>query len=85
MQGRVFSVVGSFASAMAPIGMAIAGPVADAIGVHGWFVLAGASCIAMAAVGRMSPAVMSLGDERRSADGVQASPAPVAEAGVGAG
>lgn len=68
MQGRVFSVVGSFCSAMAPIGMAIAGPVADLIGVHGWFVLAGGACITMATLGRMSPAVMSLGDGKCAQD-----------------
>jgi len=84
MQGRVFSVVGSACSAMAPVGMAIAGPVADRIGVHGWFLLAGVSCIAMAAVGRVSPAVMSLGDVRRPSDGIQVSPALATQAGVGA-
>jgi DHA3 family macrolide efflux protein-like MFS transporter len=85
MQGRVFSMVGSFASAMAPLGMAIAGPVADTIGVHGWFVLAGASSITMAVVGRMSPAVMSLGEDRRSADVEEAPLASAAQAEAGAG
>jgi DHA3 family macrolide efflux protein-like MFS transporter len=84
MQGRVFSVVGSFASAMAPVGMAIAGPVADRIGVHGWFVLAGVSCIAMAVAGRLSPAVMSLGEEERPTGVLEVSPATAAQAGAGA-
>jgi DHA3 family macrolide efflux protein-like MFS transporter len=84
MQGRVFSVVGSACSAMAPIGMAIAGPAADAIGVHGWFILAGVSCIAMAVVGRMSPVVMSLGNGRRSEAGKQFAPAAAEPAGAGA-
>jgi DHA3 family macrolide efflux protein-like MFS transporter len=62
MQGRVFSVVGSACSAMAPLGMVIAGPVADALGIQSWFILAGASCILMAVVGRTNAAVMTLED-----------------------
>ena len=60
MQGRVFSVIGSACSAMSPLGMAIAGPVADAIGVHSWFVMAGVSCIVMALWGLTSRAVMNI-------------------------
>jgi DHA3 family macrolide efflux protein-like MFS transporter len=60
MQGRTFAVVGSACSAMAPLGMAIAGPVADALGVHSWFVMAGASCIVMAVWGLLNPAVMNI-------------------------
>jgi len=42
MQGRVGALMGSLATAMNPIGLAIAGPVADAIGVRSWFAIAGA-------------------------------------------
>ena len=45
MQGRVGSLMGSLATAMNPIGLAIAGPVADAIGVRAWFSIAGAVLI----------------------------------------
>jgi DHA3 family macrolide efflux protein-like MFS transporter len=62
MQGRVFSVIGSACSAMAPLGMAIAGPVADVLGVQSWFVLAGAACIVMAVWGLLNPAVMNIED-----------------------
>jgi MFS transporter, DHA3 family, macrolide efflux protein len=41
MQGRVFSLILSGASAMSPIGLAVAGPVADAFGVPIWFVVSG--------------------------------------------
>lgn len=41
MQGRVFTLVGSFAAAMAPLGLAIAGPLSDAIGVRAWFIAGG--------------------------------------------
>jgi DHA3 family macrolide efflux protein-like MFS transporter len=66
MQGRVFAVIGSACSAMSPLGMAIAGPVADALGVHSWFLMAGASCIAMAIVGFVSPVVMGIETNHRS-------------------
>ena len=84
MQGRAFSVIGSACSAMAPLGMLIAGPVADAIGVQGWFILAGLSCLSMSIVGRLSPAVMRLEEGRRTQDAGAGSPIPVVQAGVGA-
>lgn len=58
MQGRVFSLINSGCSAAAPLGMAIAGPVADAVGVQVWFILAGAACVSLALVG------WSMGDVR---------------------
>jgi DHA3 family macrolide efflux protein-like MFS transporter len=42
MQGRVFTLVGSLASAMMPLSLAVAGPLADAVGVRPWFVVGGA-------------------------------------------
>jgi DHA3 family macrolide efflux protein-like MFS transporter len=72
MQGRVFTLVGSLASAMAPIGLIVAGPVADAIGVQSWYVIGGLACILMAALGYSIPAVMNIEDNhRRAKDQVQ--------------
>jgi len=62
MQGRVFTLVGSVAGAMAPLGMIIAGPMADALGVQFWFVLAGAVCVVMAMAAFFVPALMHLDD-----------------------
>jgi DHA3 family macrolide efflux protein-like MFS transporter len=62
MQGRVFTLVGSLSSAMAPLGLIIAGPVADAIGVQSWYVIGGVACILMAVVGYSIPAVMNIED-----------------------
>jgi DHA3 family macrolide efflux protein-like MFS transporter len=39
MQGRLFSVGGSLVTIVKPIGLAIAGPVADFIDVQFWFLL----------------------------------------------
>lgn len=65
MQGRVFTLVGSMASAMAPLGLLIAGPVADALGVRAWFVIAGIVCSLTGLVGFFIPAVMGLEENRR--------------------
>ncbi|MHA1959575.1 MAG: MFS transporter [Candidatus Thorarchaeota archaeon] len=41
IQGRVFSVIISVGSAMTPLGLAIAGPLADMYGEQTWFLIAG--------------------------------------------
>jgi DHA3 family macrolide efflux protein-like MFS transporter len=41
MQGRIFTLVGSLATAMMPLSLALAGPVADAFGVQTWYVVGG--------------------------------------------
>lgn len=41
MQGRVLSLVVSLANAMTPLGLAIAGPLAEITGVRVWFILTG--------------------------------------------
>jgi DHA3 family macrolide efflux protein-like MFS transporter len=62
MQGRVFTLIGSLGSAMAPLGLIIAGPVADAIGVQSWYVIGGVACILLAVVGYFIPALMNIED-----------------------
>jgi DHA3 family macrolide efflux protein-like MFS transporter len=65
MQGRVFTLVGSLGSAMAPLGLIVAGPVADTIGVQSWYVIGGLACILMAVVGYSIPAVMNIEENHR--------------------
>lgn len=60
LQGRVFSLIGSLSSAMAPIGLAVAGPISDIIGIQTWFQIAGVFCIGMGLVGYMIPAVANI-------------------------
>ena len=62
MQGRVFTLIGSLGSAMAPLGLIIAGPVADAIGVQSWYVIGGLACILIAVTGYFVPALMNIED-----------------------
>lgn len=58
MQGRVFALVMSGAMAMAPLGLIVAGPVAEVAGVRPWFWIAGAVCVLMATVSFLIPSVM---------------------------
>jgi DHA3 family macrolide efflux protein-like MFS transporter len=63
MQGRVFSLVMAGSAAMAPLGLLIGGPVADALGVQAWFLLGGAVCALMGVAGWFLPSVLSLEDQ----------------------
>jgi len=60
MQGRVFTLVGSLATAMTPIGLALAGPLSDAFGIQIWFVIGGAATIMMGLVSFGIPALMNI-------------------------
>jgi DHA3 family macrolide efflux protein-like MFS transporter len=57
MQGRVMSLLGAAATAVSPLSLAIAGPVADAVGVQVWYVLAGVVCALMGVAGFFIPAL----------------------------
>ncbi len=47
MQGRVFSVIGSLVTVTSPLGLVIAGPATDLIGLKTWYLVAGVICILM--------------------------------------
>lgn len=64
MQGRVFSLLGSVATAMAPVGLIIAGPVAEAVGVKAWYIVGGALCVVMAVLALFIPDVRHLEDHK---------------------
>lgn len=66
MQGRVFTLLGSAATAVSPIGLLIAGPVADWLGVQSWFVFGGVVTLLMAVAGLFIPAVMGIEDDREA-------------------
>jgi MFS transporter, DHA3 family, macrolide efflux protein len=54
MQGRVFSTMGSVSSMMVPLGLAVAGPVADAFGVKVVYFTAGAALLISMPLGLLS-------------------------------
>ena len=60
MQGRVFTLVGSATAAATPLGLVIAGPVADAVGVQFWFIVAGVTMIMMAVAGLLIPDIANI-------------------------
>jgi DHA3 family macrolide efflux protein-like MFS transporter len=80
MQARVFSLLGSAASAMSPIGLLIAGPLSDKFGIQTWFLLGGTTCILMAIIGSFIPALKNIESERQE---VVASPKKLPELSIG--
>jgi DHA3 family macrolide efflux protein-like MFS transporter len=86
MQGRAFTLIGSACSAMSPIGMAIAGPVADVLGVQAWYVVGGLVCILLSVRALTNPTVINIERNHKQSGAVEpAAPAPVpAEAALGA-
>jgi DHA3 family macrolide efflux protein-like MFS transporter len=65
MQGRVFSLINSVSTGMTPLGLAIAGPVADALGVNIWFIVGGIVTGLMGLAGFLIPAVVNIEDGRQ--------------------
>jgi DHA3 family macrolide efflux protein-like MFS transporter len=45
MQGRVFTLINSLATAMIPISMLVAAPLADSLGVQSWYIIGGGATI----------------------------------------
>lgn len=70
-QGRVFTVVNSLASAMMPLSLAVAGPLADWLGIRAWYVIGGLSCVAMGVVARFVPAIVNLEENHRGQRAVE--------------
>ena len=60
MQGRVMSLVNSAATAIAPLGLLIAGPLSDAFGVRIWFWMGGLICIFIGITGFFIPTIMNI-------------------------
>ena len=66
MQGRVFSLIGTVAAAMSPLGLIIAGPIADKLGVQTWFIIGGIVTGVMGITSLFIPAIMHFEDGRSS-------------------
>lgn len=60
VQGRVFTVLMSVSAAASPLGMAVAGPLSDAVGVQVWFLVGGVMSMLMAAAALSIPAIVHL-------------------------
>jgi DHA3 family macrolide efflux protein-like MFS transporter len=60
MQGRVFSLVNSICGAMTPLGLAFAGPLADAIGISWIYFISGGACVIATILAFFSKSLMNL-------------------------
>jgi DHA3 family macrolide efflux protein-like MFS transporter len=67
MLGRVLSLISSATSLIAPISLAIAGPLSDSLGAQVWYVLGGGLCVLMGLTGLTIPALLQIEDQRRDA------------------
>ncbi|WP_376791777.1 MFS transporter [Thermoflexus sp.] len=63
LQGRVLLVMGSVVGLIAPLGMAIAGPVADALGVQIWFLAGGLACALIGILALRIPFIVRLEEQ----------------------
>jgi DHA3 family macrolide efflux protein-like MFS transporter len=72
MQGRVFTLMGSASSAMTPLGLIIAGPLADHLGVQSWFIAGGIITALLGLGAFFIPTILNIEDDMDR----QAKPAP---------
>lgn len=59
-QGRVFTLIGSLAGITAPVGLLLAAPIAELLGVRSWYVAGAVACVAMGLLGFAMPAVLRI-------------------------
>jgi DHA3 family macrolide efflux protein-like MFS transporter len=64
MQGRVMSLIVSLSAAMTPLGLMLAGPLADQFGVRPWFIVAGVATMLVGVAGFFIPALLTVEDGR---------------------
>lgn len=74
MQGRVMSLLNSGATAIAPLGLLIAGPFSDWLGIRVWFWVGGILCMLIATSAFFVPIIMNVENYK------EPSPQPVADA-----
>lgn len=65
MQGRVMSLIGALATAVTPLSLLVAGPIADAIGVQAWYLVGGVVCFALGVAGFFIPALANIESEMK--------------------
>jgi DHA3 family macrolide efflux protein-like MFS transporter len=63
MQGRVFAVMNSLSTGTMPLGMLMAGPLAEALGTSAWFVIAGVTLLVTGMIAYVMKEVYTLDDQ----------------------
>jgi DHA3 family macrolide efflux protein-like MFS transporter len=71
MQGRVISMISTAAGFAMPIGLAIAGPVSDAVGIQSWFIIGGVMMSLTGVLGFISPEMRHIEDRRQAENPIQ--------------
>jgi len=66
VQGRVFSLVRTGTGLAMPVGLLIAGPVADWIGIQSWFIFGGIIMALSGIIGFLTPAMRNIEDQRQT-------------------
>jgi len=64
IQGRVFSLMGSLVGLAAPIGLILAGPISDWLGIQFWFLLSGILCVIIGISLNFIPSVVHIETQR---------------------
>lgn len=64
MQGRVFTVLMSVSMAAAPIGLALAGPLADWLGVQSWYLLSALICEGIVGWIMLNPSILQFEEKQ---------------------
>lgn len=67
MQGRVFSLINTGATAMMPFSLLVAGPISDLLGVRSWYLIGGGLCILVTLAAFSIPAIMNIEQNRHQA------------------
>lgn len=63
MQGRVFTLVVSGSGAISPLGMLVAAPVADWLGIQAWYLVGGVMCALMGISGFLIKTVSTIDEQ----------------------
>jgi len=71
MQGRVFTVVMSMSAAAWPLSLAVAGPIADLVGVRPWYVVGGAVAVIMGLGAFFVPVIVNVEQNRNGSGSVK--------------
>ncbi len=64
MQGRFFTVMMTMSQGMVPLGLLLAGPVADTFGIQFWFLIGAVGLLVIGAIFFFTPALRKLEDHR---------------------
>lgn len=66
MQGRVFTLIGSLATALSPIGLLLGGRVAETFGLPTMYIVGGAVCAAMGVIGLLLRSVREIEEDAKT-------------------